>query len=305
MSIILAWPGSEALAHALANASHGIVGEMLIRQFPDGESYVRLDTPVLGQTVVIVCTLDRPDSKLLPLLYLADAARLQGARTVSLVAPYLAYMRQDKQFHSGEAVTSRSFSKLLSAYFDDLVTVDPHLHRVHALADIYTIPTQVIHAAPLISRWIKDTIENPLLIGPDSESEQWVREVAERTDLPWVILEKIRRGDRDVDVSVPNLDMWRAHQPVLVDDIISTAHTLIETTGHLKRFGLKPPVCIGIHAVFAGDAYVDLQAAGVLRIVTCNTISHPSNVIDISSLLTSVLMRGTRDNSQNTRNKTS
>ena len=262
MSVIVALPGNEVLAHQLARALPGSVGNSLVRHFPDGESYVRLETPVAGEDLIVVCTLDRPDSKLLPLFYLADAARAQGARRIGLVSPYLAYMRQDKQFHPGEAVTSRSFAKLIATYFDWLVTVDPHLHRLHALSEIYAIPTTVVHAAPLISRWIKEAVARPLLIGPDSESEQWVSAVAKAAGAPWVVLEKSRHGDRDVDIQIPNLEQWKAHQPVLVDDIISTARTMIETVGHLKQMGLESPVGIGVHAVFADNAYADLQAAG-------------------------------------------
>jgi len=285
MTLILALPGNEALAKKLATERHCLVGDILVRQFPDGESYVRLDTPVAGQDVIIVCTLDRPDSKLLPLLYLADVVRAEGASKIGLVSPYLAYMRQDKQFHPGEAVASRSFAKLLSGYFDWLITIDPHLHRVHSLAEIYTIPAQVAHAAPLISQWIKENISNPVLIGPDRESEQWVSEVAKAAGAPWIVLEKTRHGDRDVEVSVPDIARWKNCQPVLVDDIISTARTMIETVVHLKRMALPAPVCIGVHAVFSENAYAALQAAGASRIVTCDTIAHPSNAIAIWPLL--------------------
>ena len=109
--------------------------------------------------IALVCTLDRPDAKMLPLLFAAAAARELGASQVGLVAPYLAYMRQDRRFKPGEAVTSREFARLLSGAFDWLVTVDPHLHRYASLAEIYRIPTRVVHAAPLISQWIRTRIE--------------------------------------------------------------------------------------------------------------------------------------------------
>lgn len=69
-----------------------------------------------------------------------------------------------------------------------------------------------------------------------------------------------------------------------VDDIISTARTMIASVGHLERTGMRPPVCVGVHAVFAGSAYEDLLAAGAGRVVTCNTIPHASNAIDITGI---------------------
>src|SRR6185503_12811188 len=122
---------------------------------------------------IILCTLADPDAKFLPLIFAAATARELGAARVGLVAPYLAYMRQDRRFNPGEAVTSRYVAKLISGAFDWLVTVDPHLHRYGALGEIYTIPTRAIHAAPLMSDWIRRNVPDPLIVGPDSESEQW------------------------------------------------------------------------------------------------------------------------------------
>ena len=125
-------------------------------------------------------------------------------------------------------------------------------------------------------------VKNPVLIGPDSESKQWVSKVAKDAGASFIVLEKTRLGDKKVRISLPQVDAYKNHTPVLIDDIISTAGTMIETTAHLKKAGMKPPVCIGIHAVFAGNAYQDLLNAGVEDIITCNTIPHKSNRIDIS-----------------------
>lgn len=283
-TILFALPGNEILARLLAEKLDAETGEATIRRFPDGESYVRILSQVKNKKVVLVCTLHQPDEKLLPLYFLSKNAKDLRAKCTCLVAPYLAYMRQDKVFHPGEGVTSRHFARLVSGFADSLLTVDPHLHRISRLDDIYDIPTKVVHAAEPISKWIKDNVENPVLVGPDSESEQWVSEVAESTGTPFLVLEKIRRGDRDVEVSVPQLDAYRKHTPVLVDDIISTARTMIETVGHLKKAGMKAPVCVGVHAVFSGRAYRDLLASGVAGVTTCNTIPHESNAIDLSDL---------------------
>jgi ribose-phosphate pyrophosphokinase len=109
--------------------------------------------------------------------------------------------------------------------------------------------------------------------------------MAAKINCPFVVLEKIRRGDRDVEVSAPNIERFKDYQPVLVDDIISTARTMIETVGHIHHLKLPIPVCIGIHAVFAKGAYNALKARGVKEIITCNTIPHESNGIDIAALL--------------------
>lgn len=284
-TVFFALPGNEILNKSLSEKCNAELGDMTIRPFPDGETFVKINSDVYNKKVILVCTLNQPDSKLLPLYFLAKTAKALGAKHICLVAPYLAYMRQDKSFNPGEAITSEYFATLLSSCVDSLITVDPHLHRRNNLSEIYSIPTQTLHAADLICNWIKNNIKDPVLIGPDSESEQWVSEVAKNANAAYVVLQKIRNGDNNVQVSIPHLEKFKEHTPVLIDDIVSTARTMIETVKHLKNLKMKAPVCIGVHAVFAGDAYQDLLNEGASKIITCNTIPHPSNAIDVSDLL--------------------
>jgi ribose-phosphate pyrophosphokinase len=283
--IVFALPGNEALVNYIVDSIQADLGVSEFRNFPDGETYVRVLSNVEEKDVIVVCTLHQPDAKLLPLLFLCNLLRDLKVKSICLVAPYLAYMRQDKQFNPGEAVTSEYFAKLLSSHVDRLITVDPHLHRRVSMKEIYSIPCEVLHADGLISKWVEKNIPNALLIGPDIESEQWVLEVAKNAGVPFIVLQKIRHGDWDVEVSVPKLEGYKNYTPVLVDDIISTARTMIETVGLLKKAGMKPPVCIGVHAVFAGNAYENLIKSGVSQVVTCNTVLHESNAIDIGEII--------------------
>lgn len=232
----------KVLAQRLGESLGLEQGRLDMRHFPDGESYLRILDDVKNRNVLVLADLYQPDRRILPLLLLAETLRDLGAGEILLVVPYLPYMRQDKRFHSGEGVTSQYFAKLLSRYLSALVTVDSHLHRYHDLSEIYDIPTTVGHAAPLIAEWIATNIDKPVLIGPDSESEQWVSAVAKQARAPFTVLSKTRRGDRDVEVSVPHVEQWLDHRPVLVDDIISSGHTMLETMVHLERLGLPKAV---------------------------------------------------------------
>lgn len=280
--VAIAMPDNEALADALAGHLALERVAALVRRFPDGESHVRVEAAVEGRDVLIACTLDRPDDKLVSLLLLAAAVREAGATSVGLVAPYLAYMRQDRRFHPGETVSARHIAAWISRHVDWLVTVDPHLHRIAELSQIYSIPSRVVHAADSVAGWVRAQVRQPVLIGPDEESTQWVSDVARRCGAPFLVLAKTRRGDREVEVSVPDVERWRSHTPVLVDDIVSTARTMIETVAHLRRAGLAAPACVAVHAVFAQTAFDELRAAGAADIVSCDTIVHPSNRITLA-----------------------
>lgn len=284
-SVLFTIPGNEALGNSILKLLDAEKGEAVIRHFPDGETYVKVLTNMYEKDAIIVCSLYHPDDKILPLYFLAKTLREFRASSVTLVAPYLAYMRQDKRFADGECISSVLFAELISRFVDILITIDPHLHRRSSLNEIYSIHTSVLHAISLISKWIKDNVQKPVLIGPDSESEQWVSKVAADANAPYIVLEKIRKGDRNVKVSVPQVEKYKEYTPVLIDDIISTGKTMIETIGLLKTAGMKAAVCIGIHPILSGKAYEKLLHAGASKVITCNTIVHPSNGIFIDEML--------------------
>jgi ribose-phosphate pyrophosphokinase len=288
-SVLLALPGSEAQGASLAARVGAQLAPLEVRRFPDGEIYVRVDTQVAGRDVMVLSSLHHPDETFLRLALVSATLRELGARSIGLVAPYLSFMRQDQRFHPGEGVTSVYFARLLSASVDWMVTVDPHLHRWKHLDEIFQIPTYRVAAAPAIAAWIRTHVPRPLLIGPDEESEQWVAPVASLVDAPFVILDKVRHGDRDVSVSEASLDAYRGRTPVVVDDIISTGRTMIEATLQVLRAGAPRPVCIGIHAVFADQVHEDMVTAGAAQVVTTNTISHATNQISVDDLLAAAI----------------
>ena len=280
--LLCALPGNEEMAALLSERLGCERGVIQIRRFPDGETYLRYDTPPVGRSVAVLCTLDRPDEKVMSVILAASAARKLGAVRVGLVAPYLAYMRQDASFKPGEAVSAYSFAQLLSAHFDWIATVEPHLHRIHTLCEIFSCASESISVMPILADWICREVRSPVVIGPDSESRQWVGAIAKAAGLPFLTLSKVRQGDRQVQIQEADLSQCRGRQPVLVDDIISTATTMIESITYLKANGLAAPLCLGVHGLFAEEAYTRLLEVGARQIVTTNTVRHPTNGIDVS-----------------------
>lgn len=284
-TLLLALPGAERLAEQLAADLHCAANTIEAHRFPDGETVVRLRTAVTGCRVVLVAHLDHPDAKTLPLLFAADAARELGATQVGVVLPYLPYMRQDDRFRPGEAITSRTYARLLSGSIDFLVTVDPHLHRWPSLDAIYTARSRVVAAAPAIADWLRREVPHAVLVGPDSESAQWVADVAARVGAPHVVMTKQRRGDRDVHVHLPPGAQAQGRTPVLLDDIVSSGGTLATASHVLRGAGWGQPVCVVVHAL-ADAAGIDmLHRAGISRIASCDTVPHPTNAIPVAGVL--------------------
>lgn len=290
MPIVIALPGNERLAQAIAAAGGLDIGEMETRRFPDGETYVRQRSHLAGRSVALVCTLNDPDPKVMPLLLAAAAARDLGAASIGLAAPYLAYMRQDCRFREGETISAVQFAQLLSRAFDWLVTVDPHLHRIKRLDEVFSVPSEALHAGPLLAEWIRSRIDDPLLIGPDAESAQWVAAAARAAGCPHVVASKVRTGDRNVEITIPDLSQWTGRTPVLVDDVASSGQTLLASAEILRARELCKPACVVVHGIFADGAFARLTAL-CDPVVTANTIPHESNRIDAAPLLAEAVTR--------------
>lgn len=283
--LILSFPGNERLAANLAQALGAQTRPVDLHRFPDGETLVTLPPGLEGRAVAILCTLRDPDPLALPLRFAAETARELGAARVGLIAPYLAYMRQDRRFAPGQAVSARLFAGFLGQSFDWLATVDPHLHRIGTLDALFAIPAVNVHAAPAIAAWIAGHVPDAVILGPDSESQQWVAEVAERAGKPYEVLRKTRRGDYEVELTVPESPALQRGTPVVLDDIASSGRTMARAVSRLVEAGCRPPVCIVIHAVFAGDAEAVIRAAGAADIVSTDTIEHATNRIGIAPAL--------------------
>ncbi|MCX7863828.1 MAG: ribose-phosphate diphosphokinase, partial [Novosphingobium sp.] len=230
-------PFAESLepAGSLSRALGVACAPVAVHRFPDGESLVRVSGK--PKTAILYRSLDNPNAKLIELLLAASAFRENGARRVVLVAPYLAYMRQDMAFHPGEAISQKVIGRLISQHFDGLVTLDAHLHRIASLSEaVPAIPAINLSAAPVLARAI-DAKDNPLLIGPDSESRPWVEAIAAPLGLDLLIGEKRRHGDRDVALTIPGIEAAAGRNALLVDDVISSGHTLMAAARLLREAG--------------------------------------------------------------------
>ncbi|MCI0508298.1 MAG: ribose-phosphate diphosphokinase [Gammaproteobacteria bacterium] len=282
--LLLGFPDYQLQAKNLARLLKIEYAEAELHYFPDGESKIRLPIDI-PSTVVICRSLDSPNDKLIELFFTVKELRQKGCERIILVAPYLCYMRQDKEFQPGEAVSQRWVGRLLASLVDEVITVDPHLHRVKKLEDIIkTRRVAALSAASLIGNQIALRVSDPLIIGPDEESKQWVEQIAQLHDFNYLVGDKTRLGDRDVNIVLPPSDV-KDRTVVLVDDMASTGKTLINTAQQLKELGVDKIYCAITHALFVGDSYHELLATGVKEVWSTDSVSHSSNCISLASLL--------------------
>lgn len=285
--MLLGFKEYEVQARQLAKALGCDYATVQSHEFPDGETKITLPSR-LPAHVILCRSLDHPNNKLIELLLAAATARELGASRLTLVAPYLCYMRQDIAFNPGEAVSQTIIGGFLGGLFDDVITVDPHLHRIHELRE--AVPAN--HALALSARRemqaFLSTRAHAILMGPDSESEQWVAGIAEAGGLQYGVASKQRLGDRDIRISLPALDL-QDRPVVLVDDVVSSGETIAVAARHCLEQGAKRVDVLVTHALFAAGACERLQQAGVGEIWSSDSIVHQSNCIPLAGLFAEAL----------------
>lgn len=287
-ALLLYFEDEAASAARIASAA-GIAHACIVRhRFPDGELKLRLPQ-ALPPRIALLRSLDHPNEKLVELLLAARTARMLGASQLTLVAPYLAYMRQDMAFAPGEAVSQRIVGSFLADLFDAVVTVDPHLHRIQTLAEAVPVPrTVVLSGAPLLADLIAQQRPGALLIGPDEESAQWIAQAAARHGFEHAVCRKLRHGDRHVEITLPDA-VVRGRSVVLLDDVASSGHTLAQAAHGLLAAGAASADVAVTHALFAGDAGPLLWRAGVRRVWSTDCIPHPSNAVSMAPAIAAAL----------------
>lgn len=286
--LILAFPDYLSQTQRLAVRLDAPLIEVVLHHFPDGESLIRLP-PSLPEHVIVCRSLNQPNDKLIELLLCATTARELGAKRLTLVSPYLSYMRQDIANQPGEAVSQRIVGKLLADLFDDVLTVDPHLHRISSLTQAIPIKNAIsLTAANEIGIFLKQQFKHALLLGPDSESEQWVGTIAGNIGFDYAIADKNRLGDKQVEIRLPDRDF--GSQPVvIIDDMASTGRTLAKAAGLLQSAGCQDIYTVVTHALFCDDAYGHILNAGVKTIWSTDSIDHPSSCIRLGALLANAI----------------
>ncbi len=280
----------EAAMAARLSAEAGLTPVAIERhRFPDGELKLRLP-PQLPERIVLLRGLQQPNEKLVELLLVAQAARELGARHLTLVAPYLAYMRQDMAFRPGEVVSQRVVGGFLAGLFDAVITVDPHLHRIATLGEAIPVADPVvISGAPALADWIARERPGALLLGPDEEAAQWVAQAAARISHDSAVCRKVRHGDRAVEIALPEVEL-QGRQVVILDDMASTGHTVAQAARLLLAAGAASVDVAVTHALFAEGAEQALHEAGVGAVWSTDCIPHPSNVVAMAPLLAQALL---------------
>lgn len=285
MKEIISCSGATHISREIAKKAKASYSELEINKFPDGELNIRFKKNVKNKKIILVQSFYGDiNDKIIETLLAAHTARELGAKKVVLLALYFPYFRQDKRFKEGESISIKIISKMFGRVFNRVYFVDPHLHRIHNVKEVL-LKGKRISVIPIITEHLKKLkLKNPVFIGPDKESHQWAREAAKELGNAFVF-KKTRKSSVDVNIKksseLKKSDIFQ-NDVVIIDDIISTGNTMLETVKGIKKLNPKRIFCVGIHGIFIGNSLKELKKYS--QVISTNTIPSSVSKIDVSDI---------------------
>lgn len=286
--MIIGGSASQKLAAKVAWELEDTLVPMETKKFPDGERYIRIKGELEDEVIVIQSTGYPQDENLIELFLILKNLKNMGAEKIKIVIPYFGYARQDKQFKGGEAVSAKIIAEILEAAGASQI-FSINLHQDH-ITEFFSVPAYNLSAMPLIADYIKDFLDDPIIIAPDEGALKHAKEVAGVIGCRYDYLEKQRISPKIVETKPKSIDI-KGMQAVIIDDIISTGGTIVGASNILERQGAEKIVVACVHAVLVEDALLRIFTTGVDDVVATDTLSSDVSVISVAPLIADALKR--------------
>jgi ribose-phosphate pyrophosphokinase len=286
--IVVPGPASQELGKKTAELIKAETVNVAFKRFPDGESYIRFESELKNEEVVIVQSTGPPqDTNLLQLFLMADTATEMGAKRVVAVVPYLAYSRQDKRFLQGEAFSIQVVTKLLREVgVDQLLTVNVH----QKVLEEFPFPAKSVSAIPLLAEYFKSRgLEGVFALAPDEGAKEYAVMAAKILggSYGWRHKERDRYTGaisfRDEKYDVKGKDT------IIFDDIISTGGTTADAVRTLKMQGARRVYSACVHPLLIGNAEKSIMSSGAEEIVGTDCVSSSASKVSVAPLIAKVL----------------
>jgi len=261
------------------------LGDIEVRKFPDGETYIRL---VSNVAVYVNSIAKDVNDLLIETLFTLETLKELGAKKVYAVIPYFPYARQDERFNPGEVVSFNVVARMLErAGIDEVWTIDLHLHRVGDISKLFKIPARNLTAVKELCAYMKEIyrLEKPFIIGPDEEAEQWARVASEYFDSEYDVLEKQRLSAEEVVVKPKHIRDFKGRDVLIIDDIISTGGTIVEAVKVIKNMNAGDIYVAVTHALLVKNALTKILKAGVKDVVSTDTVLSPTSRVTVAPLI--------------------
>lgn len=294
---IFAGSSNQPLAAAVSQKSKIAFGKIDLGIFADGEIDVWIEDDVNNSNVFILQSNSYPvNDHIIELALIADALRRSGAHKITAVIPYFGYSRKEKQSRKGEPISAKVIADLIiSSGISKVVCLDLHADAIVGFFDVPVIYLSALE--PLAIQLKKEKLTNPVVVAPDVGGVKRARNFASILNMPLAVIEKHRRSDRRDEIEVLSMSGEVSDDTaILIDDVISTGGTIVESATALKNKGVKKIIVCATHGVFAADAVSRLEKSPIDKIFVTDSIvskvkSSKIEVVSVGGLIADCLIQ--------------
>ncbi|MGB2873889.1 MAG: ribose-phosphate pyrophosphokinase [Gaiellaceae bacterium] len=293
------------LAERIAEKLGVTLGQVELKTFANGETYVRYDESIRGADVFIVQSGNAPvNDHLVELLIMIQAAKLASAKRITAVIPWFPYSRQDKKSAPREPITAKLFADALEvAGVDRVVAMDLHAGQIQGF---FTVPVDHMTALQLFAQHYRDkglSGEDIVAVSPDPGRAKMARRFGQMLEADLAILNKVRPEHDMAEVTEVIGDV-RGKVAIMSDDMVVTGGTLIAGAIALREAGATEVFACATHGLFPGNSFEKIAASELSQVTVTDTvpidpINRPGNidVLPVSGLLAETIMNIFADDS--------
>jgi len=294
---LLSGRANPELTQSIAESLNLNVGDRTLKNFSDGETYVKISDDVQGKDVYIIQPSAMPvNDSIMELLLMADATKRANAEQVIAIIPYMGYERQDRKAGIGEPIAAKLHADIITTSgVDKVISVDLHAAQIEGFFNNKNVIN--ISAIPVLSKYIKSkNIGNMVVVSPDAGGAKRAELLAEELDCSYAMIHKKREKHNEAK-AVSLVGDINGKNCILFDDMIDTAGTIVEAANMLKEKGAKSVYVCVTHGIFSGQAYDRLEKAPIEEVIVTNTLPLKENApkkitqVDISPLLAGEIKR--------------
>lgn len=274
-SFLFAGSSNQKLADKIGAHLHISLGRMHLNHFPDGETQVQILEEVRGKDVFVLQSIaGNPNHMFVELLIIIDALKRASAKTITAIIPYLGYCRQDRKDQPGVPITAKLFANVLTiAGMTHLITIDLHADQVEGFFDTFV---DHLHCQALLCEQVKERMgADVVVVSPDIGGVKIAERMAKLLGSEMAMINKERLNSFDVRMEmIGNVDKKNV---VIVDDLCSTAGTLVTAAQLCCKLGAKRIIAAVSHALFIGNAIERIEASPLEFLLTTDTVDIRAN----------------------------
>jgi ribose-phosphate pyrophosphokinase len=293
------------LAERIADKLGVTLGEVELKTFANGETYVRYDDSIRGSDAFIIQSGNPPvNDHLVELLIMIQAAKLASAKRITAVVPWYPYSRQDKKSRPREPITARLVADFLEAAgVDRVLTMDLHAGQIQGF---FNVPVDHMTALPLFATFYRDKGlfgDKVVAVSPDPGRAKMARRFGQMLEADLAIMNKVR-PEHDTAEVTEVIGSVEGKVAILSDDMIVTGGTLIAGADALKEAGATEVYACATHGLFPGNSFEKIAASSLFEVTVTDTVpidklNQPDkiNVISVSKLLAETILNVFADDS--------